>query len=143
METTVNERIKELIDKLNLNPNSFAKRLGVAGTVVYNIIDGRKNNPSYDVMTNICKSFNVNPAWLLDGKGDIFITNEIAKEVNPDIEFLKKQLDMSNKNVEFLQGIISSKFFQDLPVNFPMESSKDGQVIAMYPDTTFQKSATK
>ncbi len=68
----INDRIKQLIQVLDENPNSFAERIGVKGAVVYNIIRGRRNKPSYHVLHKILFSFEeVNTEWLFRGEGEI------------------------------------------------------------------------
>ena len=55
---------------LNHNPNTFAEAIGVAPTVIYNIIGRRLSKPSFDVLQKVIKSFDrVNPSWLLSGEG--------------------------------------------------------------------------
>jgi hypothetical protein len=75
MEDSINQRIRDIIHALKLNPNSFAKSLGVANTVIYNIVseDGRQNKPSFDLLSKIIKSYDsINPTWLLTGEGEMF-----------------------------------------------------------------------
>ena len=68
----INDRIKQLIRVLDKNPNSFAEQIGVKGAVVYNIIRGRRNKPSFDVLNKILVTFmEVNSEWLLRGEGEI------------------------------------------------------------------------
>ncbi len=68
----INDRIKQLIRVLDENPNSFAEQIGVKGAVVYNIIRGRRNKPSFEVLNKILITFGeVNTEWLLRGEGEI------------------------------------------------------------------------
>jgi transcriptional regulator with XRE-family HTH domain len=70
IKTTVNDRITQLIEHENLTTNSFANRLGVKPTVIYNIQKGR-NKPSFDLLTKIIDVFQANSSWLLMGFGEI------------------------------------------------------------------------
>jgi hypothetical protein len=71
---SIHERISGLIDRLKLNPKTFAEAIGVNPAVIYNIIGGRFNKPSFDVMQKIFIAFAiVNPEWLLLGKGEPFV----------------------------------------------------------------------
>jgi transcriptional regulator with XRE-family HTH domain len=66
----INDRIAFLISVLNLNPNSFADKIGVSTTVIYNIVKGRRTKPSFDLLLKILNVFNqVNTDWLLTGEG--------------------------------------------------------------------------
>lgn len=69
----INERIKELRKALDLSQAAFGEALHVSRDVVNNI--ERTNNPVEPkplFLDNIITTFNVNPEWLLDGKGEMF-----------------------------------------------------------------------
>ena len=67
----INDRIAFLITALNHNANSFADQLGVSATVIYNIIKGRRNKPSYDLLLKIISVFHhINTDWLIKGEGE-------------------------------------------------------------------------
>ena len=87
---SINERFKVLIRQLGLNNNSFAKEVGVSGTVIYNIVSekGRKNHPSFDVLEKVLLAFdNVDANWLIRGDGGIFI--DLCEE-DPEIYSINK-----------------------------------------------------
>ena len=82
----INDRIASLIGELNLNPSSFAEAIGVKGPVVYNIIKGRRNKPSYDLLLKILSAYSrINTAWLLKGEGDLWL-EEPTETVIPAID---------------------------------------------------------
>ncbi len=73
-ETTINERIQQIIDHYNLNKNSFSKRIGLSGNMtITNIVSGRKSKPSYDVLRKIAEAFPINLSWLILGKGPMLL----------------------------------------------------------------------
>lgn len=73
----INDRISDLIHQLQMNPNSFADTIGVKGTVIYNIIKGRRSKPSYDLLQKIMVTFDaINANWLLQGEGNIWKYHE-------------------------------------------------------------------
>lgn len=84
METTVNQRISEIISELKITKNSFADKLGVAGSVIYNIINNR-NKPGFDLLAKIVSLFDVNPEYLIVGKGNIF-SSKSGTEMNHNFE---------------------------------------------------------
>ncbi|WP_298061883.1 hypothetical protein [uncultured Rikenella sp.] len=116
---TINERLSLLIKALGLNNNSFARKLDVNPAVTFNIIEGRKTKPSYDLLEKIVFTFdNINLCWLLKGEGEMFRPDSAAPEPsgspepNPDaaavqnelIALLKKQLDEANRlNQDLMQ----------------------------------------
>lgn len=66
----MNERIKELRKHLNMNQDSFGKRLGVTGPAVSRMESGDRQ-PSDQVILSICREFGVNEIWLRTGEGDM------------------------------------------------------------------------
>lgn len=115
---TINERLSLLIKALGLNNNSFARKLDVNPAVTFNIIEGRKTKPSYDLLEKIIFTFdNINLYWLLKGEGDMFgpaaTAPGTAETAAPEpaaprrdelVEVLKKQLDEANRlNQDLMQ----------------------------------------
>jgi len=68
------QRIVDLINKLNLNPRSFAIECGYSqGTTIYSIIK-RGGKPSVSTIEKICNRFpQVNREWLVTGYGSMFL----------------------------------------------------------------------
>lgn len=84
---TANERVRELRKVLNLSQTKFGEKLGVSKDVIVNIELERVELK--ELMLNlICKTFNVNPLWLSEGNGDMFIEtpqiiiDDLANEFN-------------------------------------------------------------
>ncbi|MFT4735992.1 MAG: transcriptional regulator with XRE-family HTH domain [Paraglaciecola sp.] len=81
----INDRIAFVISALNMNPNSFADNIGVSSTVIYNIIKGRRNKPSYDLLTKILNYYTaIDTNWLLRGGGTFWFKEEVI-EVKPQV----------------------------------------------------------
>lgn len=87
------------MDTFEYNQNSFAKRLGVAPTVIYNLIKGRKNNPSFELINKILLSFdNINAAWLMLGTGEpISTTSESFISELGNMNVRKDKTDETSK----------------------------------------------
>lgn len=85
----MNERIKLLRKTLGLNQKDFGDKIGVGDTAISKIEKGDRN-PSEQTVKSICREFNVNHAWLLEGKGDMFsavpetLLDEVAEEYELD-----------------------------------------------------------
>ncbi len=73
----MNERIRQVRKALKLTQTEFGERLGVAGNTITNY-ENSMRNPSTAVITSICREFNVNEDWLLNGNGPMF--NELSDE---------------------------------------------------------------
>ena len=66
------ERIKQLRKALGMTQQKFADAIGVKQNTVAQYEIGR-NEPIDSVVNLICKEYNVNPDWLRDGTGEMFI----------------------------------------------------------------------
>lgn len=67
----MNERIKKLRKILGLSQEAFAERIGLKGSAVSHLENGRRNITSQNINA-ICREFNVSEEWLLTGGGEIF-----------------------------------------------------------------------
>lgn len=81
----IDEKITAIINRFNLNNYAFSKRVGVTGTTIDSIVNGRpqadgsrkKTKPGYDVLLAIINEFNINSDYLF-GKSDTMLTSEIT-----------------------------------------------------------------
>lgn len=67
-----NERINEIRRTLNLTMEKFGEKLGVTKTAISNIEKGNRS-VTPQMFKSICREFNVNPEWLRDGIGEMFL----------------------------------------------------------------------
>ena len=67
----MNERIKKLRKALDLTQQEFASRIGSVQNTITGYETGRRV-PSNQVITLICKTFNVNETWLRNGRRNVF-----------------------------------------------------------------------
>lgn len=80
----INNRVADLIKHLEMNPNSFADSIGVKGTVIYNIVKGRRSKPSFDLLQKILITYQtINANWLLSGQGNVLKEEEQVAEKKP------------------------------------------------------------
>jgi transcriptional regulator with XRE-family HTH domain len=71
---TLAQRIKNLRKELGLNQTEFAQKIGITQTSLSQI-EGEKNGISYDVYKSIVHHFKVEPSWLMDGIGPMFLSD--------------------------------------------------------------------
>lgn len=69
---TVNDRIVQLRKELDLSMAKFGDRIGITRGAV-NTIEKGINNPSEQTIMLICQIYGVNPMWLKNGIGDMFL----------------------------------------------------------------------
>jgi transcriptional regulator with XRE-family HTH domain len=111
----INDRIAFLISALHLNPNSFAEKIGVSTTVIYNIIKGRRTKPSYDLLMKILAVYKqIDVEWLLRGQGVHWFKPEEQK-VQPKV---------LAKRIEELLVLIEEEPTSELEVAELVELSK-------------------
>lgn len=119
---TINERLSLLIKELGLNNNSFAKAIGVNPVVTFNIIEGRRTKPSFDLLEKIAFTFdNINIYWLIKGEGAMFRTQPSSKqqqiEQSQDLPQNEINLNAVLKNQQKLIEIISTQLEESNALN--------------------------
>lgn len=68
---TQSERIKEIRKSLNLTLEKFGEKLGVKKNTISQLENGR-NALTEQMAKSICREFNVNYDYLINGEGDMF-----------------------------------------------------------------------
>lgn len=76
---TLAQRIKIIRKQLGMSQTEFANDIGITQTSLSQI-EGEKNGISYDVYKAIVGKFNVDPLWLMDGKGEMYISDAAKKK---------------------------------------------------------------
>ena len=123
----MNERIKELRKVLNLSQESFSSKLNISRSHFAMIENGSKNITDR-VFSDICRVFNVNEEWLINGTGEMFAPtfndklDQLATEYNfskLEYTFFSSYLKLDEKKreavTEFLESIVKqgSEIFND------------------------------
>ena len=123
----MNERIKELRKVLNLSQESFSSKLNISRSHFAMIENGSKNITDR-VFLDICRVFNVNEEWLINGTGEMFAPtfnnklDQLATEYNfskLEYTFFSSYLKLDEKKreavTEFLESIVKqgSEIFND------------------------------
>jgi len=109
---TIGERFRQIIEKLEMNPNSFATALNMRSTAIYNIING-KNKPSYDLMEDIVEKFKVSSAWLLTGTGEMMQV-DCEKDTFLDEDIISTNM-LSITNGTHINNSMYKKMLRALP----------------------------
>ena len=77
---TINERIRELRERLNISQTEFAENLGSGRGIIKNIEEGR-TLPKPQLIDLITRVFNVNRTWLETGEGEMFVEMSRAEKI--------------------------------------------------------------
>ncbi len=94
---TQGERVREVRKSLKLTLEKFGAKLGVKKSAISDIESGR-NSLTDQMATSICREFNVNYDWLMEGKGEMFsnlpqtVLDELCKQYDLD-DLDRKLLD--------------------------------------------------
>lgn len=75
------DRIISLREALKVNQEDFAKKIGVSRNFI-SLVETRKRNLSDRTITDICREYNVNEAWLRTGEGEMFIPKSRSDEIS-------------------------------------------------------------
>lgn len=77
---SIHDRVKAVRKSLDLSQTAFGERLGVGIGVIKNI-EYANVDPKEPFLTLICEVFNVNPDWLMNGTGEMFIERDSGDEI--------------------------------------------------------------
>lgn len=82
-------------DLFNDNQKAFAERIGVAPSVIANVIGPRHGNPSFDVISKICANANISADWLLTGNGPMMNSDAANDSVASDNKYKEEPFEPS------------------------------------------------
>lgn len=80
-EKSIGSRIKELRKRLDLSQNEFSRKINISKGNLSDL-ENHKYNPSYSVIVEMIKKFEVNPVWLLLGEGCMFFRFNMCFDEN-------------------------------------------------------------
>jgi len=76
----ISERLKILINYMNLSQKDFAISIGLTPSSLNDILNGRTKNISKTLVIAIRYVYNINPSWLMTGEGEMFLSPSDVKE---------------------------------------------------------------
>jgi transcriptional regulator with XRE-family HTH domain len=119
---TLRERIEQIINKENLTYTQFARRIGIQGTIVSHIMNGR-NKPSLDVIMKILENFkNINAEWLLFGNGETY-KNYVQYSENKDITTKNNDSQLSLNSILFTETDNQSEYTKENELKNDLEKT--------------------
>ena len=102
----MNNRIKQIRNHLKLSQFGFGEKIGVTNAAISKIEVG-ENNVSNQVISAICREFNVSAKWLETGEGEMFVQLEYRDQVKKAVDSVLSTDD------EFILGAF--KLLADMP----------------------------
>lgn len=98
----INSRILKVYESSGLNKGSFANKLEISQAVLTHISTGR-NKAGLEIINSILINYpEINPDWLITGKGKMFRENEKNKDL------IKEKLALLQLKIETLKIEIKS-----------------------------------
>ncbi|WP_045689428.1 helix-turn-helix transcriptional regulator [Hymenobacter sp. AT01-02] len=78
-QTTINQRVQELIDTFSAgNKSAFARSVGISNQSVNEIVGARQSAPSFKAIQKLLLAFTeVRPEWLINGDGEMLHQEEV------------------------------------------------------------------
>ena len=104
------KRVRAIREHLRFKQKDFARSIGMAGSYLSEI-EGGKVSPGFDFFYKLTANYNINPLYLLHGKGEMLLeeNDEILKKREP----VEKDYGDSNRKVhELLWYVERSHLFK-------------------------------
>ena len=95
MQTSINTRIKRIVDESGKTKTEFAKSLGVTQQYISKLIT--TGNPSNLLVDDICEKYDINKAWLLNEIGDPYKKHTRNQEIAAFMNNVMSESDESIK----------------------------------------------
>ena len=118
---TQGERVREIRKELNLTLEKFGEKLGVGKTAISKIEKGRVNL-SDQMAISICREYNVNYDFLIDGEGEMFddlpqtVLDELCAQYDLDDldrTLVEMYLEMPEQVRDYLKQEIRKRFLKE------------------------------
>ena len=68
------DRLKKFIAEMGINQGDFAKQIGISSSLLSFILNGQRNINDNILSAILLANPNLNPKWLMDGEGEMFLT---------------------------------------------------------------------
>ena len=140
--TNMKERIIKIMECERMGQAQFASAIGIQRAAMSHIISGR-NNPSLDVMTKILHRYpQINPDWLLLGKGEMLRDNTPAMEPANNIAKNPPQIQVVPEGHQELPFQESRKELENSEKTWAVSVEKSSKTVSkimvFYSDNTFE-----
>lgn len=106
----IHERLKYLREQLKLTTRAFGASINMTGGSITNMENGQRNITDRTIR-DICREYNVNPDWLINGNEPMF--EDVVGNLNIDEEvkqLVKQYSTLSDKDRALVKGIIDSLY---------------------------------
>lgn len=129
------ERIQKLLQEYNISSTHLADKLGVQRSSISHVMSGR-NKPGFEFIQKLLKNYpEINPRWLILGKGPIYIT-----ENQPTLPFSETEEETSSR-----ESHIRSEYDSQYGIKHSQEGNKNKtdpkikKIVIFYSDHSFEE----
>jgi len=135
------DRIVKIMERERMGQAQFASAIGIQRAAMSHIISGR-NNPSLDVMLKILHRYpQLNPDWLLFGKGEMLRSSDSSVEQVEDQVKTPPQLHlMADDHVEVSQAALNTErepLEKQMAISVEKTSKTVSRIMVFYSDNTY------
>ncbi len=104
----IHERLKYLRENLNLTTRVFGATINMSGGAITNMEKGTRNITERTIR-DICREYNVNSDWLINGIEPMFTDVTSDLEINDEVRQLAQQYSLLNdSDRELVKKMIDS-----------------------------------
>jgi transcriptional regulator with XRE-family HTH domain len=124
-KSDIGDRIKQIMDEVNLTSLAFADKIGVTQSTLSHIIT-KRNNASLDVIMKILDAYpDINYYWLLRGTGEMLSNRNEVVSSDPITYRSPNEPSLFDKAQEkAVVGSTTSVFRDSTPLQMPPEPNK-------------------
>lgn len=135
------DRIVKIMERERMGQAQFASAIGIQRAAMSHILSGR-NNPSLDVMLKILHRYpQLNPDWLLFGKGEMLRSTDSSVEQAEDQAKTPPQLHlMADDHVEVTQAALNTErepLEKQMAISVEKTSKTVSRIMVFYSDNTY------
>ena len=104
---STNERIKKLRISKKLSQKDFANSINLSQNHISSIEKGLRDM-TIRSLEDVCRVYNVNKDWLLNGEGDMFVNvlDEFGIKDNEVEEFARMFLELDQETKMYISGLM-------------------------------------
>lgn len=124
METTINQRIKEIAEKLfDGNISELARVSGVNQPALRDIVGTKQAKPRFEILNSIVDSstLNIEAEWLLTGKGEMMKSSTVQENI---IKEDTSGYSMANTLLEQLSKLTDTVLSQQKTIESLIDTNK-------------------
>lgn len=98
MQSTINQRIKDIVSLTGKSVRFVAKEIGISQASMQSCFTGQ-TKPSFDTLQKLIETYNINPNWLLMGEGEMQKNNNQIKNLNNNHIQITENIDIDKNYI--------------------------------------------